>query len=210
MHHFLIIEKQPVIVAGLTSFILTGFPSAEITSVAPEDLNADFLYLNYNCYVLGIGTVVSENDALISGIIQHQNNAKIIVFTNETNTLFARHYLKTGAKGYIAKNVTKEEFLTCLLTVLGNSIYLSNDIKEALAENYVENKTASKLDVLSKRELEVATMLAKGLSNNEICTILKLHSSSVGTFKTRIFEKLNVKNIIELRHFAQANNMILG
>ncbi len=210
MHHFLIIEKQPVIVAGLTSYISTGFPSAEITSVAPEDLIADYLYLNYSCYIFGVGTIVSENDALISDILLHQNNAKIIIFTNETNTLFARHYLRKGAKGYIAKSVKKEEFLTCLFTVLSNSIYMSNDIKEALAENYVENKTATKLDVLSKRELEVATMLAKGLSNNEICSILKLHSSSVGTFKTRIFEKLNVKNIIELRHFVQANNMILG
>ena len=210
MHHFLIIEKQPVIAAGVTSFISAKFPTANITAVAPEDLVAQFLYHKYICYIFSTSAHLSENDKIIRGIFMHQSDAKIIIFSNETNTTFARHYLRAGAKGYLSKSVTKEEFLSCIITVLENSIYLSHDIKNALADNYQENKTTIKLDKLSKRELEIATMLAKGISSNEICTITKLHSSSVGTYKARIFEKLNVKNIIELRHLAQINNIILG
>ena len=51
MHHFLIIEKQPVIAAGVTSFISAKFPTANITAVAPEDLVAQFLYHKYICYI---------------------------------------------------------------------------------------------------------------------------------------------------------------
>ena len=210
MHHFLIIEKQPVIAAGVTSFIAAKFPTAGVTAVAPEDLVADFLYHKYVCYILSTGTQLSENDEMIRDIFTHQPDAKIVIFSNETNTTFARHYMRAGAKGYISKSVTKEEFLNCIITILENSIYLSNDITNALAENYLENKTTIKLDILSKRELEIATMLAKGIGNNEICKITNLHSSSVGTYKARIFEKLNVKNIIELRHLAQINNIVLG
>ena len=210
MYHFLIIEKQPVIAAGIKSFLATGFPSAKIKDVQPNHINELSLKQEFDAYIFSIGLVVSDNDELIQNIFKHQSGARIIVFANEANTIFAKHYLRAGVKGYLSKNTTKNEFISAIAVVLDNKVYLSDDIKYALTSDFIENKTTNKLSILSKRELEVASMLAKGLSNNEICEITKLHSSSVGTYKARIFQKLNVKNIIELRHFATVNNLVSG
>jgi len=54
------------------------------------------------------------------------------------------------------------------------------------------------LDRLSSRELEVARFLAQGMGNQEICNELNLQKSTVSTYKNRIFEKLSVKNVVEL------------
>ena len=51
---------------------------------------------------------------------------------------------------------------------------------------------------------------AKGFSNNEISNLMKLHTSSIGTYKNRIFEKLNINNVMELRHIANVNNLLAG
>ena len=42
----------------------------------------------------------------------HQKDARIIVFSNETSTIFAKHYLRIGVKGLLTKNVIKEEFIS--------------------------------------------------------------------------------------------------
>ena len=208
MKNFLIIENQPVIIAGLTAFLSGEFSITEIDTSSPDYLTKDNIHNNYSCYILGINPNSSDNDSLIQNIFLHQRDAKIIVFSNETNTIFAKHYLKIGVKGFISKNAGKEEFNSALHTVLENKVYLSDEIKYALTNELVENKSNSNVEVLSKRELEVTSLLAKGLSNGEISNLMHLHTSSVGTYKSRIFEKLNIRNVIELRQYAQMNNLI--
>ena len=210
MKNFLIIESQPVVCAGITTFLLSEFSNSNIDTVLPDHLSKDKITKTYDCYILSVNPNSNDNDSLIQNILMHQKDARIIVFSNETSTIFAKHYLRIGVKGLLTKNVIKEEFISAVITILNNKIYLNEDIKNALANELVENTSNSKVEVLSRRELEVTSMLAKGMSNGEICNIMHLHSSSIGTYKSRIFEKLNIKNVIELRQFAQMNNLLAG
>ena len=210
MKKFLIIENQPVVIAGLTSFLINEFPNSYIRSILPINFRKEFQPDNYDCIILSLNPILCDNDSLIQNIFIHQKDAKILIFSNDSKTIFAKHYLKIGAKGFISKYSSQEEFIMAINIILSNRVYLSDEIKYELTNELVEKKHEGKVEALSKRELEVTTMLANGLSNSEISNIMNLHSSSVGTYKSRIFEKLHIRNIIELRQFAQLNNIVIG
>jgi len=210
MKNFLIIESQPVVAAGIMAFLIGEYSNSKIDTILPDHLTKDNITSTYNCYIIGVNPNSSDNDSLIQNILMHQRDAKIIVFSNETSTIFAKHYLRGGVKGFLSKYAKKEEFITAVNSILDNKVYLSDEIKYALTNELVENTSNSKVEVLSKRELEVTSMLAKGMSNGEISNVMHLHTSSVGTYKSRIFEKLNIRNVIELRQYAQMNNLLAG
>ena len=72
-----------------------------------------------------------------------------------------------------------------------------------MKKNHKKNLKIFKFKRLSTREFEVAMLLIKGYSNNKICNLLNLSSSTISTFKNRIFIKTNTKNVIELLQLYQ-------
>ncbi|MDG4868789.1 LuxR C-terminal-related transcriptional regulator, partial [Guyparkeria sp. 1SP6A2] len=64
------------------------------------------------------------------------------------------------------------------------------------------------LSILSAREMMVFKFLASGLTNKEIAEQMLLSSKTISTYKTRIFEKLNISNIVELIDVARKNGVL--
>jgi len=64
-------------------------------------------------------------------------------------------------------------------------------------------------DRLSAREFEIVQHLARGDSVSEIAEKLNLHTSTIGTFKGRIFKKLGCRNVIDLNKLAKVYNIVL-
>ena len=195
--------RDRVVIAGISSFLSAGFPIMKTTSLLPEDILNSYSGQKYDACIISI--IRNDIDQIIKQILQQQKEVKIVIFSNDINTIYAKHYLKLGVHGIVSKNANKETFLEGIVTVLQNKFFLCEEIKNILTNDFIERKKIGKQEALSKREIEVAVMLANGMSNNEISSAMTLHSSSVGTYKTRIFEKLNIKNIIELRHYLQTN-----
>ena len=91
--------------------------------------------------------------------------------------------------------------------VLNNKRYLSPNLQNILAREAIEGKTNNPFDSLSTRELEVMTHLVAGKNISEIAHILSVHTSTVGTHKARILQKLGVSNIVELVEVVRTFNM---
>lgn len=75
---------------------------------------------------------------------------------------------------------------------------VSNLYLETLTAGKSSQVSANPLNLLSNREMDVAKLLVKGLSIAEVSKTLGLKNSTISTYKTRIFEKLQVENIREL------------
>jgi DNA-binding NarL/FixJ family response regulator len=113
-----------------------------------------------------------------------------------------------GVKGYLSKEAPKEEILHAIQTVLDDKLFISEKVMLRFSEFVLDKMPDNVFESLSVRELEVTRHLCKGLRLNEICELMNLHPSTIGTHKARIFEKLGVKNNIELKELAQLNNII--
>ena len=87
---------------------------------------------------------------------------------------------------------------------------MSENLKQVLAESLFTGGTDNPFDSLSDREFQVAKELLTGKSITEIADSLSIHSSTVSTYKGKVFEKLKISNnnLVELMTIARQYKII--
>ena len=125
-------------------------------------------------------------------------STRIVILTMAGEAPFPRRLLEAGASGYITKGCPADELLKAIRCVADGRRYLSPDVAQQLALAATGSAAAMPFEELSARELEVAMMLARGRSMPDIADRLKLSAKTVATYKYRLFEKLNVDNVVTL------------
>jgi DNA-binding NarL/FixJ family response regulator len=149
----------------------------------------------------------TDSVALISNLLVYQKETKILVFSMNAEDLYAKRFLKLGAKGYLHKESKPEEIKKAIQTVLEGNIYMSRPLKERMMNEMLKESTDNPFEKLSHRELEIVRYFLLGYSVADIKKTLNIHASTIGTYKMRLFEKLNVKNAFELSKLATLYNM---
>ncbi|MEO6287358.1 MAG: response regulator transcription factor [Dyadobacter sp.] len=140
-----------------------------------------------------------EGFRMIAKIREIQANVPILVLTQLPEELYAIHYLKAGANGFISKSASNNDIRNAIQAVMNTVGFVSNRIQKQLINNsFDKNMHANPLGTLSQRELEVMEMLLDSRWTKEIAQKLSITESSVSTYKARIFEKLKVSSMIEL------------
>lgn len=129
-------------------------------------------------------------------------NIKIIVLTAATNDPLPTRLLQLGAMGYLTKDSAAEEMVAAIRKVSRGERYLSTEIAQKIALESLNPTDTSPLDDLSEREMQVMFMITEGLTVNQIAERLFLSPKTVGTYRYRMFEKLGIKNDVELTHLA--------
>lgn len=123
---------------------------------------------------------------------------KILIFSGHEEDIYAMRYINAGANGYLSKLSSEEEIKSAIGEVLNTGKYFSRNMQDKIMNNYIFNKPSNLLEQLSNRELEIARLLTEGYGNTEICKELNLQKSTVSTYKTRIFEKLEINSVPDL------------
>lgn len=123
---------------------------------------------------------------------------KILVYTGVDEKAQSLKFINAGADGFLSKMAEEEETKLAILQMLETGQYLS-PITQTLLMSALQNpQLADPLKTLTDRELEIAELYGQGLGNLEIANRLSLKQNTVSTVKKRIFEKLNIENIVEL------------
>lgn len=123
---------------------------------------------------------------------------KILVYTGVDEKAQSLKFINAGADGFLSKMAEEEETKQAILQMLETGQYLS-PITQALLMSALQNpQLADPLKTLTDREMEIAELYGQGLGNLEIANRLSLKQNTVSTVKKRIFEKLNIENIVEL------------
>lgn len=151
----------------------------------------------FDLLVLDINIPGGNNLQMISAVRLRQPGIGVLMFSGYDEQLFGTDYIQAGADGYLEKHAPEAEIRKAILTVLQKEKYISPRIREQLAQR-ASATHANPLQTLSGRETEVLHLLVKGTSMINIAKTLHLQVTTVSTYKNRIFEKLEVTNIIEL------------
>lgn len=133
---------------------------------------------------------------------------KIIMILNSfNNMLFVECLIKSGVDGVIVADDAKEEFISSLSVVLSGGSYICKRISLLIAKvslGLVDNKETlyCKLNILSKRELEILKFISHGYSTKEISKKLFLGVTTISTYKLRIKDKLELDSSSDLNKIA--------
>jgi len=196
----IVADDHGIVRMGLLQTVKRLLPDAIITEV--EDFKSLYKVISKEELDLAIMDVNMPNGTVqeaIDYIKNHQPNLKILIFSSQDEELYALRYLKMGAGGYLSKQSSSSIIETALTSMLTTGRYASEAVKEAMFfESVSGNTKTSPVEVLSDRELQIANKLAEGLPLKEISNQLNLHSSTISTYKNRLFEKLKIRSVPEL------------
>ncbi|MNQ95711.1 putative transcriptional regulatory protein NarL [compost metagenome] len=114
--------------------------------------------------------------------------------------------LQNGATGYMLKNISSGELITCINDALQGRITFSNAVKEIMAQ-----PTMNELDApaqLTKREKEILCLISQGLTTPVIAERLHLSPLTVETHRKNLLQKFQVKNVASLIKAAMDQGLV--
>jgi two-component system, NarL family, invasion response regulator UvrY len=204
MEKILLVDDHSIIRSGLRMLLASDMHQYSFEEAADGGTAMELLKVNeYALLVLDINIPGTDTFAMVENILSQQPGLKILIFSMNSENIYAKRFLKMGVKGYVRKDEPAEEIKSAVLTVLNNKRYISKTLGESLAREMFEKRSDNPFDKLSPKQFEITQFLIQGKTISEICASMQLHSSTVSTQKNRIFEKLNVTNLVDLYALAK-------
>ncbi|MCC4722653.1 response regulator transcription factor [Salinicoccus sp. RF5] len=138
---------------------------------------------------------------------------KILILTMYDDEEYIRHTFRSGAKGYILKNSPDEELIKAIRKIHEGERYIDpvlmdENMEKLLNDEDVPEKLGQPFSILTKRELEILPLVAKGYGNKDIAEMLFVSVKTVEAHKARIMEKLSLSTRPELVEYAMKKKLI--
>jgi two-component system invasion response regulator UvrY len=141
-------------------------------------------------------------------LLRMDPDIKVLIVTICTNDLFPSRLLQVGAAGYMTKTADVDEMIRAIRAVNAGQRYISPHIASRMAFKLVSDVSETAFESLSERELQVALMITMGMSVQEVAAKLCLSPKTVNSYRYRIFEKLSVRNDVELTLLAIRHGLV--
>jgi DNA-binding NarL/FixJ family response regulator len=152
-----------------------------------------------------------------SAVITHRlrrdyPNLKILAISAEESVAIIKSMLEAGINGLISKTQGDPEIIAeAIHTVMAGKEYFSRDIASIMFNEYVsKKKTTGAVPDFSPREREVIELSGQGLLSKEIAARLNIKTSTVNTYKERIFQKLGINSVMEMVNYGLRSGVIKG
>ncbi len=203
----LIVEDHPIFRLGLTELInqeddLEVCGGAENVSQAWQAIERT----KPDMIIADISLPQGDGIELAREVVRSfKGRIPVLILSMHDAFLYAERALHAGARGYIMKQEAMAKVVRAVHEVLDGKIYLDDPVKEHILTSLATapmGRDKSPIERLTDRELEVLRLLGQGLSSREIARRLHLSIKTIGTYRERIKEKLNLKHGTELVRYA--------
>jgi DNA-binding NarL/FixJ family response regulator len=145
-------------------------------------------------------------------IVEHHPAIKVVILSMHSTAEDIFRALQAGAIGYLLKESAGAEVIQAVMSAHAGKRYLSRKVDDIVIDSYIRERrmdtATSPLELLSSREREVLQMVAEGKTSSEIAAILFLSAKTVETYRSRLMQKLGLKDIPSLVKFAMEQGMV--
>lgn len=201
----IVVADDHAVVRSGFSMILNFQPDMEVIGTAADGLEAYAVVAECRPDVLIMDISMPPGEGGLEAakkIKEDFPDTKILILTMNDDEEYLFHLLKNGASGYVLKSTPEEELLYAIRTVHAGDIYIHPKMVKSLVREWMKGDHTERgqdpLELLSKREIEVLPLIAKGYGNKEIAEQLFISVKTVEAHKAKIMEKLNIKSRSEL------------
>ena len=203
MIRILLVDDHELVRTGIAA-LLNSADDVAVVGVAQSGeeaveqvgiLSADVVLMDIN--MPGIGGVEACRRILL-----RDSSIKIIAISVYNDGPIPQQLLKIGVMGFVSKGSSVEEMLLAVRKVITGKRYLCTEVANNMALQSLPGTMESPFAKLSQREAEVVTLILQGKSIQEMAEMLVLSDKTVNTYRYRLYDKLHIKNDVELTRLA--------
>lgn len=202
----LIVDDHPLVRESLKRLIQKE-PDCEVCGEA-ENRERTLILLaasRPHLVILDLSLADAHGTELIGDLHHQYPDLLILVLSMHDELVYSERVIRAGAHGYINKNEAPSKILEAIRRVLSGDIYWTEKAAARVASKIARPSRASKnrtTDCLTERELQVFELIGTGQSTRQIAALLHIDMSTVETYRSRIKEKLKLRDAAELLQFA--------
>lgn len=202
-------DDHPVVRDGLR-FLLDAQKDIQVVGTAVNGLEAVELATRLcpDVAVMDISMPLLNGIEATQQIIEACPHTRVMMLSIHFTSVHIQRALQAGAMGYLLKESAGEEVVDAIRTVHDGKRYLSRKIAESVVEEYVRHSGGDILEGLSPRERQVLQLIAEGKTSAEAAKLLYLSVKTVETYRSRLMQKLGLKDMASLVKFAIQNGII--
>lgn len=193
--HLLIADDHPIFRSGLQSLLLTAFPDATITALENGKEAKEYIAKNHPTIAILDIDMPEKNGLEVTLELAADVPTRFIILTMYNDAEMLRKALSNGASGYLVKDNTSDELVSCIETVLSGDKYVAKSLrksKEIQAELQKNAAIINRLETLTQTELKTLKLVSEKYSSKEIADLLFVSTKSVENYRSRICKKLEL------------------
>jgi two-component system response regulator NreC len=145
---------------------------------------------------------------VIRRIKKKNTKIRILVLTQHDDKEHVLSSIKAGAAGYVPKKAMGSELISAIRAVHRGESFLYPSSAAALIEDYRQQAKVEPYDRLTLREREIITLIADGHSSRKIAEMLFISLKTVQGHRTKIMDKLDIRNRVELIKYAIRKGLV--
>lgn len=163
---------------------------------------------NYDVVVLDITMPGINGLDVLKQLKSQRPELPVLVLTMHPEEQYAVRVLRAGASGYLTKESASDELITAIRKVSVGRKYVSPSLAEKLVFELEVDTVKPLHEILSDREYQVMCMIAGGKQIKQIAEELYLSKKTISTYRSRILEKMKMKNNAEITRYAIKNKLV--
>jgi len=206
----LITDDHSIVRKGLVNLILEEYPKASVSEAQNASEAISFLRgsSSWDLILLDISMPGKNGIELLKQIRTEGITTPVLMLSMHPEDVYAIRVLRAGANGFLNKDSAPEELVIAIRKVLSGKKYISEAVADKLADlSQPSHSSASLHESLSDREMQVFVLLSKGTAVTDIAETLCLSINTISTYRSRVLEKLKLKNNAELARYAIENDL---
>ncbi len=209
MLKILIADDHPIVRRGLKQTV------AETSDMVVADEASDGQEVlskvrtgNYDVLVLDVSMPGRNGMDILRQLKNEKPGLPVLMLSIHPEEQYAVRALRSGASGYLTKESAPDELVAAIRKVSMGGKYVSSSLAERLAFDLEKSDEQLPHQTLSNREYQVMCMIASGKTITEIAEELSLSDKTISTYRSRVLEKMKMKNNAELTYYTIRNKIV--
>ena len=206
----LVSDDHAVLRTGVTKILMHGLEGVVCGEAGnAEEILEQVQNHEWDLVILDINMPGRSGIEVLREIRRLRPGLPVLVLSMHAEDQYGKRVLRTGASGFMNKNVAPEELIKAVHKVLSGGRYVSPALAEKLAFDLTSaNAGQAAHEALSEREFEVLRLIASGKTVSEIADKIHLSVATVSTYRARILLKMNMMTTVELIRYGLENRLV--
>jgi len=200
--HDIVREGIKQIVSETTDIVVQG--EARSGAAALDALRGT----NWNVIILDLNLPDRPGLDVLAQIKSIAPHVPVLILSMHSQGSYATRALRAGASGYVSKDSARAYLVAAIRKLVKGERFIAPDMAESMALDLMDSSGKRRHELLSDREFQVLQMIASGKPPRQMAAELSVSVKTIATHRSRLLEKMGLKNNAEVVQYAIENGLL--